>query len=191
MEPTIHYSSPSRRKWNVKLSFADALLHMPKFVSTFKSLLSNKEKLFELASTLFKWRKLLGGVLNKLRRKTWSTRQIFIPCDFPGVDECLTSGNPTPSDPIIASSSPSFTPFERGDFILEEIKACLSSDSIPPGIDDADFDPEGDIRLLEKYLTIDPIISSPSKELNFEEIKMIKSSIDDPPELELKDFRLS
>nr|GEX43364.1 reverse transcriptase domain-containing protein [Tanacetum cinerariifolium] len=30
------------------ISFADALLHMPKFASTFKSLLSNKEKLFEL-----------------------------------------------------------------------------------------------------------------------------------------------
>ncbi|GKB13366.1 reverse transcriptase domain-containing protein, partial [Tanacetum coccineum] len=29
------------------------------------------------------------------------------------------SGNLTPSDPIIASSSPSFTPFEGGDFILE------------------------------------------------------------------------
>nr|GEU72646.1 reverse transcriptase domain-containing protein [Tanacetum cinerariifolium] len=33
------------------LSFDDAFLHMPKFASTFKSLLSNKEKLFELAST--------------------------------------------------------------------------------------------------------------------------------------------
>ncbi|GJW28782.1 hypothetical protein Tco_0045657 [Tanacetum coccineum] len=33
------------------ISFADALLHMPKFASTFKSLLSNKEKLFELTST--------------------------------------------------------------------------------------------------------------------------------------------
>ncbi|GJZ55465.1 hypothetical protein Tco_0610658 [Tanacetum coccineum] len=33
------------------LSFADALLHMPKFASTFKSLLSNKEKIFELANT--------------------------------------------------------------------------------------------------------------------------------------------
>ncbi|GJV80913.1 reverse transcriptase domain-containing protein [Tanacetum coccineum] len=31
------------------ISFTDALLHMPKFASTFKSLLSNKEKLFELA----------------------------------------------------------------------------------------------------------------------------------------------
>ncbi|GKC60836.1 hypothetical protein Tco_1088434 [Tanacetum coccineum] len=33
------------------LSFADALLHMPNFASTLKSLLSNKEKLFELANT--------------------------------------------------------------------------------------------------------------------------------------------
>ncbi|GJZ79848.1 hypothetical protein Tco_0644685 [Tanacetum coccineum] len=35
------------------ISFADALLHMPKFASTFKSLLSNKEKLFELAMYIF------------------------------------------------------------------------------------------------------------------------------------------
>ncbi|GJS05595.1 reverse transcriptase domain-containing protein [Tanacetum coccineum] len=39
---------------------------------------------------------------------------------------------------------PSLTPFEGGDFILEEIEACLTNDSIPPGIDDADFDPEGE-----------------------------------------------
>ncbi|GJV49461.1 reverse transcriptase domain-containing protein [Tanacetum coccineum] len=67
-----------------------------------------------------------------------------------GFLDSSTSGNPTPSDPIIASSSPSFTPFEGGNFVLEEIKDCISNDSIPPRIDDADFDPEGDIRLLEK-----------------------------------------
>ncbi|GJW73606.1 reverse transcriptase domain-containing protein, partial [Tanacetum coccineum] len=66
------------------------------------------------------------------------------------------SGNPTPSlDPIITTSLPSLTPFEGGDFILEEIEACLTSDSIPPRINDADFDPEGDIRLLEKLLNDD------------------------------------
>ncbi|GKC15868.1 hypothetical protein Tco_1012650 [Tanacetum coccineum] len=43
-----------------------------------------------------------------------------------------------------------------GDFVLEEIKACLTSDSIPPGIDDDDFDPEGNILLLEKLLNDDP-----------------------------------
>ncbi|GKC13279.1 hypothetical protein Tco_1010061, partial [Tanacetum coccineum] len=34
-----------------ELSFADALLHMPKFAPMFKSLLNNKEKLFDLAKT--------------------------------------------------------------------------------------------------------------------------------------------
>ncbi|GKD53115.1 hypothetical protein Tco_1286502, partial [Tanacetum coccineum] len=54
-----------------------------------------------------------------------------------------TSGNPTPSlNPILSTSFPSLTPFEGCDFILEEIEACLTNDSIPPGIDDLDFDPE-------------------------------------------------
>ncbi|GKE06952.1 reverse transcriptase domain-containing protein [Tanacetum coccineum] len=111
-------------------------------------------------------------------------------------DEAITfnvdsskSGNPTPSlDPIITTSSPSITPFEGCDFVLEEIEACLISDSIPPGIDDDDFNPEGDILLLEKLLNEDPSSLLPLKELNFKELRMIKSSIDDPPELELKDL---
>ncbi|GJW92582.1 reverse transcriptase domain-containing protein [Tanacetum coccineum] len=100
-----------------------------------------------------------------------------------------TSGNPTLSlDPILSTSFPSLTPFEGGDFILEEIEACLTNDSIPPGIDDADFDLEGDLLLLKKLLNVDPSSPLPLKELIFEEIKTIKSSIDDPPELELKDL---
>ncbi|GJR34093.1 reverse transcriptase domain-containing protein [Tanacetum coccineum] len=99
------------------------------------------------------------------------------------------SDNPTSSlDPIITTSSPSLTPFKGGDFVLEEIKACLISDSIPPGIDDADFDPEGDILLLEKLLNNDPSSPLSSKELHFKELKIIKSSIDDPLELKLKDL---
>ncbi|GKB95184.1 hypothetical protein Tco_0981321 [Tanacetum coccineum] len=64
-----------------------------------------------------------------------------------------------------------------GDFVLEEIEACLTSDSIPPGIDDDDFDPEGDILLLEKLLNDDPSSPLPPKELNFEELKVIKSDV--------------
>ncbi|GKF38153.1 hypothetical protein Tco_0118214, partial [Tanacetum coccineum] len=56
-----------------------------------------------------------------------------------------------------------------------------------PGIDDADY-PEGDLLLLEKLLNNDPSSPLPPKKLHFEEIKMIKSSIDDCPELELKDL---
>ncbi|GJS26755.1 reverse transcriptase domain-containing protein [Tanacetum coccineum] len=100
-----------------------------------------------------------------------------------------TSGNPTPSlDPILSTSSPSHTPFEEGDLFLEEIKACLTNDSIPQGIDDDDFDPKGDLLLLEKLLNDDPSSPLPPKELHVEELKIVKSSIDDPRELELKDL---
>ncbi|GKC56615.1 reverse transcriptase domain-containing protein, partial [Tanacetum coccineum] len=106
-----------------------------------------------------------------------------------GFSDSSKSGNSTPSlDPILSTCFPSLTPFEGGDFILEEIEACLTNDSIPPGIDDADFDPEGDLLLLKKLLNDDPSSPLPLKELHFEELKMIKSSIDDPPELELKDL---
>ncbi|GJX19038.1 reverse transcriptase domain-containing protein [Tanacetum coccineum] len=106
-----------------------------------------------------------------------------------GFSHSSTSGNPTPSlYPILSTSSPSLTPFEEGDFILEEIKACLINDSIPPGIDDDDFDPEGGLLLLEKLLNDDLSSPLPLKELHVEELKIVKSSIDDPPELELKDL---
>ncbi|GJS50416.1 ribonuclease H-like domain-containing protein [Tanacetum coccineum] len=45
-----------------------------------------------------------------------------------------------------------------GDFVLEDIEACPTSDSIPPGIDDADFDPKGDIlysRIIKSDVSMD------------------------------------
>ncbi|GJU78409.1 reverse transcriptase domain-containing protein [Tanacetum coccineum] len=300
------------RELHFELSFADALLHMPNFASIFKSLLNNKEKLFDLDKTPVN-ENCSTVILKKLPEKFEDPGKFLIPCDFPEIVECLaladlgasinlmplsiwkklslpeltptrmileladrsttspsgiaedvfvkvgkfhfpadfvvvdyvvdprvplilgrpflrtalgqtsrysyndaesvnridvidvsceeyaqevlgfsdssTSGNPTPSlDPILSTSFPSLTPFEGGDFILEEIEACLTNDSIPPGIDDADFDLEGDLLLLEKLLNDDPSSPLPPKELNFEELKTIKSSIDDPPELELKDL---
>ncbi|GJR48194.1 reverse transcriptase domain-containing protein [Tanacetum coccineum] len=108
-----------------------------------------------------------------------------------GFPDSSTSGSPTPSDPIIASFSPSFTPFKGGDFILEEIKACLSNDSIRPRIDDADFDLKGDIHLLEKLLNDDPSPNLPplkNDDLKQVYVTMTKPSIEEPPELELKDL---
>ncbi|GKC11791.1 hypothetical protein Tco_1008573 [Tanacetum coccineum] len=43
--------------------------------------------------------------------------------------------------------------------IWEEFEAYLASDSFPPGSDDTDFDPEGDLRLIKELLKNDP--SSP------------------------------
>ncbi|GKB60455.1 reverse transcriptase domain-containing protein [Tanacetum coccineum] len=70
------------------LSFADALLHIPKFASTFKSLLSNKEKLFELANTPLN-ENCLAVLLKKLPEKLGDPGRFLIPCDFPELVECL------------------------------------------------------------------------------------------------------
>ncbi|GJW43498.1 reverse transcriptase domain-containing protein [Tanacetum coccineum] len=196
------------RELHFELSFADALLHMPKFASMFKSLLNNKEKLFDLSKTplveclaladlgasinlmpLSIWKKLslpeltpTQMILELADRSTTSPSVddeaitfkvgqtsrysyndvvsinridvIDVACEeyaqeVLGFSDSSTSGNPTPSlDHILSTSSPSLTPFEEGDFILEEIEVCLTNDSIPPGIDDEDFDLEGDLLLL-------------------------------------------
>ncbi|GKE51558.1 reverse transcriptase domain-containing protein [Tanacetum coccineum] len=235
------------------ISFVDALFHMPKFASTFKSLLSNKEKLLELANTPLN-ENCLAVLLKKLPKKLRDPGKFLIPCNFLELDECLaladlgtsinliplfvwkqlslpeltstrmtlelanrsvthpkgiaedvfvkvgktarslinvygeeltlrvddeaitfkvwqtsrysrsyemvnqvnvinvaceeyaqevlrfsnssTSGNPTPSDPIIASSSPLFTPFEGGDFILEVIDIFLRTPEEISNLDD-------------------------------------------------------
>ncbi|GJS34937.1 reverse transcriptase domain-containing protein [Tanacetum coccineum] len=103
-----------------------------------------------------------------------------------GFSNNSTGGNPTPtSEPIISDSSLSLTPFEGSDFILEEIEAYLKNDSISPEIDHADFDPEGDICLIEKLLNNDPF-QLPPMDLKQVEVTKEKSSIEEPPELELK-----
>ncbi|GKF13460.1 hypothetical protein Tco_0054922 [Tanacetum coccineum] len=72
------------------------------------------------------------------------------------------SGNLTPSTkPIISTSSPTLTPFEDSDFLLEETDAFLAIEDEPisPEIDNSYYGSEGDILLLEEFLNDDP--SSP------------------------------
>ncbi|GJW97812.1 reverse transcriptase domain-containing protein [Tanacetum coccineum] len=87
-----------------------------------------------------------------------------------------SGGNPTPTSEPFTS-----------EFILEEIEAYLKDDSISPEIDHADCDPEGDICLIEKLLNNDPF-QLPSMDLKQSEVTEAKSSIKEPPELELKDL---
>ncbi|GKA23061.1 reverse transcriptase domain-containing protein [Tanacetum coccineum] len=329
-EPVV--APKPKAELHFELSFADALLHMPKFASMFKSLLNNKEKLFDLAKTSVN-ENCLAVILKKLPEKLGDPGKFLIPCDFPELDECLaladlgasinlmplsiwkklslpeltptqmileladrsttrpagiaedvfvkvgkfhfptdfvvvdyvvdprvplilgrpflrigralidvygeeltlrhddkavtfkvgqtlryfyndaesinridvigiacreyaqevlefsgtsTSGNPT-SMPIISTSSPTLTPFGDSDFLLEETDAFLAieDDSISLEIDDSYYDSEGDIRLLKEFLNDDPSSPLPPKELKFVEPKTKKSSIDDPPELNL------
>ncbi|GKD10246.1 hypothetical protein Tco_1189931, partial [Tanacetum coccineum] len=221
------------------ISFADSLLHMPKFASTFKSLLSNKEKLFELESTPLN-KNYSAVLLKKLLEKLGDPGKFLIPCDFSELDECLaladlgaidydvdprvhlilgrpflrtaralidvhgeeltlrvndeaitfkvghtlrysyssTSGNPTPLDPIIASSSLSFTPFEGGDFILEEIETFLHTPDKPSNFDDDYYDTKGDILYLEKFLNEDPSPNLPL--MKNEDLKQVDVTMTKP-----------
>nr|GEX35946.1 hypothetical protein [Tanacetum cinerariifolium] len=70
------------------LPFAYALILMPKSGPTIKSLLTNKDKLYELARTPLNDNcpaVLLKNLLEKLR----DPDKFLIPCDFLGMDECL------------------------------------------------------------------------------------------------------
>nr|GEX31867.1 reverse transcriptase domain-containing protein [Tanacetum cinerariifolium] len=102
------------------------------------------------------------------------------------------SGNPTPSTkPIISTSSPTLTPFGDSDFLLEETDAFLDIDDEPISseIDEAYYDSEEDILLLEEFLNDDP--SSPPllpQELKVVEHTNEKLFIDEPPMVELKDL---
>nr|GEZ15508.1 hypothetical protein [Tanacetum cinerariifolium] len=68
-------------------SFADALILMPKFASMIKSLLTNKDKLFELAKIPLN-ENCSAMLLKKLPEKLGDPGKFLIPCDFPGMDVC-------------------------------------------------------------------------------------------------------
>ncbi|GKC53945.1 reverse transcriptase domain-containing protein [Tanacetum coccineum] len=116
-----------------------------------------------------------------------------------GFSVVITNGNPTPYyDPIVSTSSPTLTPFKDSDFLLEEVDAFLTLEDDPTSleVDDSYYDPEGDILLLESFLNDDPsplpnqgnYLPEILKELKICEAKTDKSSIDEPPKVELKDL---
>ncbi|GKD95061.1 reverse transcriptase domain-containing protein [Tanacetum coccineum] len=69
------------------ISFADALLLMPRFAPMIKSLLMNKEKLLELAKIPLN-ENCSAMLLKKLPEKLGDTGKFLIPCNFPGMDIC-------------------------------------------------------------------------------------------------------
>nr|GEW18404.1 reverse transcriptase domain-containing protein [Tanacetum cinerariifolium] len=261
------------------ISFTDALILMPKFASTIKSLLTNKDKLCELAKISLnencsamlrkKLSEKLGDPGKSITHPKGVAEDVFVkvgkfhfPIDFVVVDfeadprvplilrrsflrtdralidvygEEITlrvndkvvtfnlnqttrysctyddlsvnridiidvareeyaqgilgfssnslGSNPTTTfEPILSDSSPSLTPFEGSDFILEEIDAYLKDESVSPKIDHADCDSEGDICLIEKLLNDDPF-QLPPMDLKQGEVVKEKSSIEEPSKL--------
>ncbi|GKF71587.1 hypothetical protein Tco_0207701, partial [Tanacetum coccineum] len=93
-----------------------------------------------------------------------------------GFSNVIASGNPTPYfEPIVSTASPNLTPFGDSDFLLfEEADSFLALEDDPTSseVDPTYQDPEGDILLLEAILNT----------------KIVESSVDEPPEVELKEL---
>ncbi|GJQ90970.1 reverse transcriptase domain-containing protein [Tanacetum coccineum] len=177
------------RNLHFELSFADALLHMPKFAPMFRKLLNNKDKILELTKTPVN-ENCSAVILKTFPEKLGDPGRFLIPCDFPELDECLALADLGASINLMPLSV-----FEK--LNLQEIEAELSDTSYKSGIDDAECNPEEDILLLEAILNSEPLSPLPNhanhfpevrKELKICEAKTDETSIDEPPEVELKDL---
>nr|GFC39009.1 reverse transcriptase domain-containing protein [Tanacetum cinerariifolium] len=71
-----------------EISFTNALILMPKFASTLKALIDNKEKLSEMARTPLN-EHCSAVLLKKIPEKLGDPGKFLIPCDFLRMAECL------------------------------------------------------------------------------------------------------
>nr|GEX72049.1 reverse transcriptase domain-containing protein [Tanacetum cinerariifolium] len=120
------------------ISFADALLLMPKFASTIKT--DQRVSLILGRSFLRTDHALIDvhGEEITLRYNPKSSNPTL-------VSDALIPERDFSKEPIVKSFSPTLTPFGESDFFLEEIEDFLNDDSIPTGIENSVSDPEGDI----------------------------------------------
>ncbi|GJU21728.1 hypothetical protein Tco_1155070 [Tanacetum coccineum] len=92
------------------------------------------------------------------------------------------------ADTIVESLSPPPIPVEDSDSLMEEIDLFLASDdSMPPGIEDDDYDSEGDIRFLEELLSSDspPLPENESFSLDHFDDSSLPRPPPEPPDVEI------
>nr|GEV72355.1 hypothetical protein [Tanacetum cinerariifolium] len=171
---------------NFNISFADALILMSKFGPSIK--------IYQTSRYSVNYNDMTENRIDVIDMACEEYSQEVL--DFFDV---IASGNPTPYyDLIVSTSSPTLTPFEDSDFLLEEVDAFLALEDDPtsPEVDQSYFNLEGDILLLEAFLNDDPSLPLPTqgnylpqvrKEFKICEAKTEKYSIDEPSEVELKD----
>ncbi|GJT57793.1 reverse transcriptase domain-containing protein [Tanacetum coccineum] len=121
------------RNLHFEVSFADALIHMPKLVSTFKKMLNNKDKLIELTKTPLN-ENCSAVVLKKLPEKLGDPGRFLIPCDFSEFDIYLRpcrfrvtihSRCTLNSDPITSTNQGDYSPGIQKDLKVVEPKKSL------------------------------------------------------------------
>nr|GEX60867.1 reverse transcriptase domain-containing protein [Tanacetum cinerariifolium] len=226
---------------NFNISFADALILMPKFSPTIKTLLTNKDKLSELARTplnehssaillknpgrsrrkhkshaLSVWNKLSLPELSPtcmtlkladhlISHPVGVAEDVFVkvgtfhfPADFVVVDFDADPLVPLILRRSFLNTGRALVDVFKGELTLQvDAFLALEDDAISPEVDQSYFDAEGDILLLEAFLNDDPSLPPPNKgsympqvrkEHKIFEAKTDKSSIYEPPEVELKDL---
>nr|GEX19210.1 reverse transcriptase domain-containing protein [Tanacetum cinerariifolium] len=155
-------------------------------------LIRNKEKLSEMARTLLN-EHCSAVLLKKLPKKLGDPGKFLIPCDFPGMAECLALADHGDSINLIQVwkilSLPDLTP------TCMTLELADHSISHPVGVAEDVYVKVGDILLLEAFLNDDPslpplnqrnYLPEVHKELKIYEAKSDKSSVDEPPVVELK-----
>ncbi|GJV05446.1 reverse transcriptase domain-containing protein [Tanacetum coccineum] len=127
---------------------------MPKFASMFKSLLKNKENLFELAKTPVN-ENCSAVILKKLPEKLRDSGKFLIPCDFPELVECLALADLGASIDLMPLSIwkklslPELTPIQM---ILELADRSTTS---PSGIAEDVFVKVGKFHFPADFIVVD------------------------------------
>nr|GEZ69150.1 reverse transcriptase domain-containing protein [Tanacetum cinerariifolium] len=141
--------------------FLRLFYHLPATVDYLKDLVSNKQSgnpTFSLHKEIALPKVILE--IHDSKGCTFLSEELLDIDSFndthPYFDDDPLSGNPTPSDdPIVSTTSPTLTPFGDSDFLLfEEADAFLGLEDDPdsPELDPSYYDPERDILSLEAIL---------------------------------------
>nr|GEX52575.1 reverse transcriptase domain-containing protein [Tanacetum cinerariifolium] len=159
----LGYQAPIQQA-SIPQPFADALILMPKFGPTIKSLLTNKEKLFELARTPLN-EHCSAVLLKKLPKKPGDPGKFFIPCDFSEMDECLALADLGASIDLMPLSvwkifslpelSPTFVTFELADRsisrpvgVIKDVSVKVGKFYFPADFVVVDFDADPRVLLI-------------------------------------------
>nr|GEX85530.1 reverse transcriptase domain-containing protein [Tanacetum cinerariifolium] len=161
------------------ISFADALILMPKFGPTIKSMLTNKDKLYEPDRTLLN-KHCSAVLLKKLPEKLGDSGKFLIPCDFLGMDKCLALADLGASINLMPLS-----------VVAEDVFVKVGKFHFPADFVFVDFDTDPQVPLIlgRSFLKTEKAsIDVHEGELTLRVAKNDKSSIDEPPEVEIKDL---
>nr|GEX07548.1 hypothetical protein [Tanacetum cinerariifolium] len=154
--PALKFVKTSKNL-HFELSFIDALLHMPKFALMFKSLLNNKDKLFDLAINSVN-ENCSVVILKKLLKKLGDPDKFLIPCDFPEFDECLALADLGASInlmPLSIWKKLSFLELTCTQMILE---LADRSTTRPAGIAEDVFAKVGKSHFLTDFVVVDYVV---------------------------------